>query len=925
MRIRSTVQLCAILLIAVLLAVTTASATAAAEPDSDEYEYDANELLSDGAVTSSAAFTLALNGTASESQTIRVEIDEDRRSAFKISDVSDATADDIGIEVDSTDSAIDIELVDLGGDRNVTGRDVSLGVELTATEAAAGSFERYDSTPIASVVKDETESDLDGKRTINVSIFGRAEIGFEADEIDEEAENGFLPSLKDDSFTISFSKESVWVDDGDTIKISVDPNTLNESDTDGLEIGEAWENGIQDANISSIDVTTSTGANVLDGNTDQIAVTINTVDGGPQLVSDEAISLNIQLAIQTESMKAAADRYRETDLFTVDVAAGNTELNDNADIETGSPVVFDIYPGEADADGFELRGIESGSTFAIEENRTLAVDELTDRFGNEIRWAAFEFVLEGNAGSESYADVRMETDGTSEIAVGNGGQIDTRLGVFDLSAEVTDVEGPATQSEHTGEAVTETIEGISIYPGDVTVETTTVHRDFDVDGASIELAVDLGVSDDSVDRVDLELRRQSGAGTVAFEPIEGGPTDTDLWEETGYAGDGHLGQENPWAIERELTATDFDDGVRTYVVDADTADRYEIAVEVMPRGDRLVPDHSEVETSLSGATDGGNRNVTEIVATGAIETVGNVSVGTDQEFVGVEIDEGGDVEIVLDDFVDAAGNVITNTDESVSVGIGETTAGDVGPTAGEPPAVASVDPTDIELSAVETGADADVTIEFEAGTQRNTTEITLVHRAIERPGGSWRAASLPQPATLHIDADGGRDVVQWNPEADAYESVGTDAADDVLKAKHVGHEHLHRGLYVYSEEGAIRMGFEYATDDDEAISAGDVTLESGWHLASSNYDTSTHAQRSLVDDVNWANYGFGSEDDAFSIWSADLSERLHDRTAGFAKDGSKEPIGHGDVYWIRVNEGENAPLSRGVISPTFSEQDGIEE
>ncbi|NPC03237.1 hypothetical protein G7L65_24270, partial [Shigella sonnei] len=41
----------------------------------------------------------------------------------------------------------------------------------------------------------------------------------------------------------------------------------------------------------------------------------------------------------------------------------------------------------------------------------------------------------------------------------------------------------------------------------------------------------------------------------------------------------------------------------------------------------------------------------------------------------------------------------------------------------------------------------------------------------------------------------------------------------------------------------------------------DANLGPGWHLASSNYDISSHSRRDLAADVNWATYGFGDGDD----------------------------------------------------------------
>ncbi|MDR9430000.1 MAG: hypothetical protein RI568_04775 [Natronomonas sp.] len=912
-----------VLIVAVPVSVP-ATAAAAANVETADYEYDASDLLIDDSATRSARLTLTPNGNAEEGDTLRIELDGDH-PGFDVSGVTDATGDDIGISPAATTDAIEIELTDLRGKDALSETNVSVDVELTATDVIAGRAATYDATPIASVTVDETSGDLVGDAVMRVTVDGRAEIEFDADTIDQDLIGENLQTLDSDQFVLTFSEDSVLVDDGDTINLSVNPRIISEGDEDGLRIVNAAERSTLDQNISSIDVATSGDANVLDGHDDQITITVNTVDGEPKLVSGEAVAVGVQLAVETESMKRAADRYRDADFLTVDVEGeDNAALTQNSDVRTESPVVLNIYPGEAGSGEFELDGIESGDEFGIGEGRTLAIDGVEDRFGNEIPRAKVNITLSGHE-TYTYDGVWTATDGTNGMVVGEDGALDAPVGAFDLSVEVIDVPGPATQSRNTGSDVTERASGVGVYPDNVTLETTTQYRDFDVDGdATIEVEVDLGVSDERIDRLDLELRREGGNGTVRFERDGGAPTATDPWEETGYGGDGHLGQENAWMIERDLTAADFDGGTRRYVLDADVADRYEIGVAVMPSEGRLVPDASKVATSLSTDPGGANRDRTEIVATGSIDAVSNVSVRSDHEFVGVDADEGAGVQVEFEGFEDANGNVITNTDEAVSVGLGNTEIGDISPVAGESPTTVQVDPTTIDGDAAEIGTDAEVTVEVADGTQRNRTNLTLVHRAIERSGGAWRTGSISQPATLYVDAEGSRDLAQWNPETGTYVGISANGSSDTLESHRIGHEQLHRGMYAYAESGSLRIGFEYVTTADEAIGTDSIELEPGWHFGSSNYGVSTHATRRLERDANWVDDTFGNADDAFVIWDEDRTDRLHDTTSGIEIDGADEPIGHDDAYWIEVEETDD-PLVRRIVSPTYSRSEGGDE
>jgi hypothetical protein len=348
---------------------------------------------------------------------------------------------------------------------------------------------------------------------------------------------------------------------------------------------------------------------------------------------------------------------------------------------------------------------------------------------------------------------------------------------------------------------------------------------------------------------------------------------------------------------------------------------------------------NETDVNSSTVEEHGNstRGRADIVATGPIEAVTNVTVGTDREFVGTEADPGGDIVVDLGTFVDANGNRVSKTNETVTVGMGNETietgvgagsvTADVGPTAGTPAATVELDPTEIDTTAVETGTNATVAIAFEDGRQHNRTDITLLHRVIEPDGSTWQTGAVPQPATLYVDADGARDLTRWNATTERYESFADGADGDVVEHRRIGAKHLHSGFYFRSTDDEARLGYEFVTEDETTAddeTAESVELGAGWHLESSNYDISTHAKRGLAADVNWTSYGFGEDDDAFLIRNS-TDARLHDRTNGSDIDGATTAVGHDEAYWIRIIDGEETPLAREVVSPAFTEDEGIQK
>ena len=921
-----------VLIAAVFLTLFTMPG-AAAETDPPDVQYHAADLLKDGSQeVADKPITLVLDGTVTEGDVIEIAINENERNAFDITNATDKT-DEIGVTVGHTDDTIEIEFTDLGGNGSVTGAEITITASLRATDSVASGASVYDTTTIATVNDNGTDVGLGGESAMTVSITEAAEIGFTAEEIDNNLDGKYHETDELDQFALSFDNDTV-VDDGESINLSINPNLIKNIEKSAIGIRNVGRWATEDQNISHISVSESGDANILEGHSDQITITIYTVDGERRSISNEAIAINIQLIIDEELMKQTANRYHNADFLEVDVEGeNNTELTDNTDILTESPLLVDIYPSEVTQ--FELEQPKPEGEVGISENRTIEIETAQDRFGNEVRAPTLEATLSGGKENYTYAGIGIDTADRKGPDIGVNREIGSRVGVFDLTVEITDIEGPATHAEGT---VTATIDDLAIYPDNVTVRTIGASSDFDAGGGDIELAVDLGVTDETIDRVDLELRRLTGGGTVMVDRAGGTPTQTDLWEDTEYAGDGEMRPENTWVIERNLTGSDFDDGVRTYTLKTDTADRYEIAADVMPYEGRLVANETDIRSSTVRTHENATQGSVEIVATGPVDSVANVTVRTNHEFIGTETDQGGNIAVGFEGFIDANGNRISETNETLAVGIGNETitegvgagsaTGTVGPPANSSTATVSFDPTEIDTTAVETGSNATVAIMFDEGRQLNTTEITLVHRAVESDGSGWQPGSVPQPATLYVDADGARDITHWNATAERYESLADGAEDDVFESYRIEPEHLHRGFYFRSTDNDTRIGFDFVTDGQTptngSAEAEGIELDEGWHFGSSNYDISAHKNRDLADDLNWSDYGFDKNDDAFIVRNSS-SDRRHDRTSGTGLDGTETGVGHDGTYWIRVLNDTDAPLVREVSSPAFTEKKGVQE
>lgn len=902
-----------------------APAAGAATGDPASYEYHAVDLLEGGSVErAGASATLVLDGRASEGDTVEIAIDETERDAFDITAAS-ATAENITVETTRSADAVEIELIDLGGKSTLSAVELSVAVDVRANETIVGGPKTDNATTVGRVVSDDTGSGLVGEGAITASVAESGTVGISAEDIDFKSRFGGYPVVGYGHIVLSF-KNNVTIADGDSINISVDPNAIATGDEGRILLDDAYDISTQSDKISNANIYLLNKSGVLNNSPNQIKITFETVNDEPQSISETGLLASIILGVTEKPMRSAAARYHRTDLFEVDVEGeNNAELTDNADIRTDAPVLFDIHPGEVEE--FALGNVTDGSELGVSENRSIDIETASDEFGNEVRKPVLDATLTGAEGTYTTEGVTIDTADRNGIRIGRNGDVEPPLGVFDVTLEITDIEGP---NSHAPGAVTETIENVTVYPDNVTVSAVGPSRDFDADGGTAAVAVDLGAGGAAVDRLDLELRRTAGSGTVTFDRDGGAPTPTAPWEGTDYGGDGELGSDNVWALERNLTAEDFDDGVRTYVLKADAPDRYRISVEAMPYEGELVPDATAVRSSTRDDHGGSTRDDAEIVATGPITNVAGISVRTDHEFVGTETDPGGNVTVEFGAFRDANGNPVTDTSETVTVGFGNETVAagpggvtrEVDPGAVGPNASVEFDPTAIDAAAIETGTNATVAVGFEGHTRTDATGITFVHRVREPGGSAWTTESIPQPATVRVDADGARDLARWNATTDRYESVADTAEGDTFHHRHIEAKHLHSGLYFRAADEGARLGFAFVTDDEAAADlpedSASVELDDGWHLGSSNYDTSANASRELSADLVWAEYGYGAGEDAFVV-RTDAGGWLYNRTNGTA-DGTA-PIGTGQAYWIRVDR-EGASLVRDVVSPTFAESGG---
>ena len=322
----------------------------------------------------------------------------------------------------------------------------------------------------------------------------------------------------------------------------------------------------------------------------------------------------------------------------------------------------------------------------------------------------------------------------------------------------------------------------------------------------------------------------------------------------------------------EYTVEDVEEG--TYDITA-SADGYK--------------DDTTNDVEITGEEDTADTDFT-LSEAGEVHDVDELQINAD--FIGIVADDNNTVSLTASGFEDADGYTIV--DREVDVNIGDN---DYAVTIDENGEVdAEIDPEAISADH-ETG-ETDVSVVGADAEDAATDSVTLVHEAHNLNEG-WNLKSIPQPAELYQEDVNA--VNQWNTGDETYDAG---IADGVVS--NAGD--LHRGMYV--DAGADgRLGYEFETD--AVPQPGDVQLENGWHLASSNFAIDTDdATRDLDDDlVNLP----GADQPGITVYD-DVQETTL---------GGGSTVDAYDTYWVFIDDPERT--DRGILAPNYdpTERDGI--
>lgn len=321
-----------------------------------------------------------------------------------------------------------------------------------------------------------------------------------------------------------------------------------------------------------------------------------------------------------------------------------------------------------------------------------------------------------------------------------------------------------------------------------------------------------------------------------------------------------------------------------------------------------------VATVTSDATDGATfEYATQIVLTGAFggtnspenfsgslsdtDTNSNVDVktlsvgdiSTNHNFTGVVADE----ENLT---INASGiNVDGDTIDSGAVDIRIVSAegtsierSDVSVENGNATAEISTEEFDPETN---TSAPATIVVE-ETGDNGVNGSVELVHEA-KNPGEGFTLMSVPQPAEIEYqDADA---IQQYNATAEKSKNLYPPAPERFDDSTD-----LHRGFWFEGGNDQARIGFDY--DTSGRTTPGLVELNTGWHLASSNFDVSDSENKKIEKDIT----PVLDESTGISIFAGDQSQLL--------KTG--DTVGEYDAYWVFVDETAQG-TTRSTIAPEY--------
>jgi len=682
-------------------------------------------------------------------------------------------------------------------------------------------------------------------------------------------------------------------------------NTISDEttwDTTGLADGDVDvritaedDQGGSDTATTTVTVDTTvetTSLTATNDNAQEITVTVEAdeqlsdltaSDGSDNSVSGVADTNDFSESVnndETYTYEATYDAGADGDYTVTLDSASDTNGNSNSSTGLSDSVTVDTT-------GSFSGKVTNGSGDAIADTQVTFNDSNGNQLGQTTTDANGEYTVEDV--EEGTYDITASADGY-EDATTNGVEIvateDTATTDFSLT-EITTGSFSGTVTNGSGDAIADTQVTFNDSNGNQLVQTTT-----DANGEYTVEDVEEGTYDITASADGYEDATTNGVEIVATEDTA--TTDFSLTEITTGSFSGKVTNGSGDAIAD--TQVTFNDSNGNQLGQTTTDANGEYTVEDVEEGTYDITasadgykDDTTNDVEITGEEDTADTDFT-LSEAGEVHDVDELQINAD--FIGIVADDNNTVSLTASGFEDADGYTIV--DREVDVNIGDN---DYAVTIDENGEVdAEIDPEAISADH-ETG-ETDVSVVGADAEDAATDSVTLVHEAHNLNEG-WNLKSIPQPAELYQEDVNA--VNQWNTGDETYDAG---IADGVVS--NAGD--LHRGMYV--DAGADgRLGYEFETD--AVPQPGDVQLENGWHLASSNFAIDTDdATRDLDDDlVNLP----GADQPGITVYD-DVQETTL---------GGGSTVDAYDTYWVFIDDPERT--DRGILAPNYdpTERDGI--
>jgi len=714
------------------------------------------------------------------------------------------------------------------------------------------------------------------------------EITVDADDVESSSASA------DGDLNITLSNGDDTIDDGDDEDLDVQ---INDSST----LGDiATEDDVQfNANSEEVDVVGENAENVsaslsVENAGDTLRINLDADNSEDYVPSDETIvveDITIDVKNNDNDLHTQAGTY--TDVAYVDSTSAYSTFGEDEDALTLTIEPGEAWDGELAIDDDELEYTDS---------TTVTVDEIVDEWGNDIEQQddALQVAIENDDGHD-YGPERTDNldisggDATATIdnisSASDGDTLNTVVGDFVVRAEQTD----STNFDSVGG---DAEEELTIYP---TVDLEFEHDNLDSTASSsgndVGATLDLvGVEDSSnVDEFDLNIENaESSPGQIKFDNDDNGDVTISANDDETLS---------------DIQTSDLANGHIAFTVDsADGIGEYELTVDAVPA----------VEEDASQDTE-------TVTATGDIADIDDIEIYP--ELLGVVEDDGGTIHVAnVTGFEDDESNTITNTDEDLTLEIEDSEyASSVSITIEDEGAVAEFDSVDLSTpSAFDSTTPTTEDAEFEVTADNGDGELTedddtlrTVHEVDEiDESDGWTGTSVPQPAELYTELDDGAeaDFAQFNTTISTY-----DDDTGITEGELTAGLNLHNGLYALADDGDLRLGFDFNTDG--TVSAGEVSMDEGWHLVSSNFDISDNTG-DFGDEAEVQNDLAGTLDassDLTDDWSASSGFWALNLNQNELYD-SADKVEDYEAYWVYILD-DGSEGDRTLFGSTYDPDD----